>query len=94
MPSDLFTHYLNARDSRPLSKSRLAVLSALSEFLQEHGYSPTVREIAENLQFRSHASVHAHLDALSMAGLLTRRPRSARSWLVTERGQQELASAC
>lgn len=81
-----FREYLdrrNVRRTRFMSHSRLTVLLNLSSFIAEHGYGPSVRELTERLQRRSHSSVHTHLDCLCRDGFISRSPGRARSWALT-----------
>ena len=45
-------------------------MNFVNEFVQEHGYSPSVREIGEAVGLRSTASVSYHLQALQAKGIL------------------------
>ena len=46
------------------------IMNFVNEFVQEHGYSPSVREIGEAVGLRSTASVSDHLQALQAKGIL------------------------
>ena len=46
----------------------------LVEYVDGHGYPPTVREIGEKVGLASPSTVHAHLANLERAGLLKRDP--------------------
>lgn len=46
------------------------IMNFVNEFVQEHGYSPSVREIGEAVGLRSTASVSYHLQALQAKGFL------------------------
>lgn len=46
------------------------IMNFVNEFVQEHGYSPSVREIGEAVGLRSTASVSYHLQALQAKGIL------------------------
>lgn len=46
------------------------ILKFVNEFVQENGYSPSVREIGEAVGLRSTASVSYHLQALQAKGFL------------------------
>jgi len=52
------------------------ILRFVNQFIQENGYSPSVREIGEGVGLRSTASVSYHLQALQSKGLL--RPAGAK----------------
>ena len=51
----------------------------LVEYVDGHGYPPTVREIGEAVGLASPSTVHAHLANLERAGLLTRDPTKPRA---------------
>ena len=55
--------------SRTSNKAEL-ILNYVNQFVQENGYSPSVREIGEAVGLRSTASVSYHLQALQAKGLL------------------------
>jgi repressor LexA len=49
------------------------------EYVDRHGYPPTVREIGEAVGLASPSTVHAHLANLERAGLLKRDPTKPRA---------------
>ncbi|MBA2332573.1 MAG: transcriptional repressor LexA [Actinobacteria bacterium] len=51
----------------------------LVEYVDGHGYPPTVREIGEAVGLASPSTVHAHLANLERAGLLKRDPSKPRA---------------
>ena len=51
----------------------------LVEYVDRHGYPPTVREIGEAVGLSSSSTVHAHLAALQDKGYLTRDPTKPRA---------------
>ena len=51
----------------------------LVEYVDRHGYPPTVREIGEAVGLASPSTVHAHLANLERAGLLHRDPTKPRA---------------
>ena len=51
----------------------------LAEYVDEHGYPPTVREIGDAVGLASPSTVHAHLANLERAGLLRRDPTKPRA---------------
>ena len=54
---------------RTSDKAQL-IVDYVNQFIQENGYSPSVREIGEAVGLRSTASVSYHLQALQAKGLL------------------------
>ncbi len=57
----------------------------LVEYVDRHGYPPTVREIGEAVGLASPSTVHAHLANLERAGLLKRDPTKPRALELTGR---------
>jgi repressor LexA len=51
----------------------------LVEYVDDHGYPPTVREIGDAVGLASPSTVHAHLANLERAGLLRRDPTKPRA---------------
>ena len=65
----------------------------LADYVDEHGYPPTVREIGDAVGLASPSTVHAHLANLERAGLLRRDPTKPRAIeLVGRRREAEPAS--
>ena len=63
---------------RPTKKQR-ELLSFINAFIQEHGYSPSYREIMYGLNYTSVATVALHVGNLIKRGHLRKRDHSARS---------------
>jgi repressor LexA len=55
------------------------IWSFLLDYVDRHGYPPTVREIGEAVGLASPSTVHAHLANLERAGLLRRDPTKPRA---------------
>ena len=55
----------------------------LVEYVEDHGYPPTVREIGDAVGLASPSTVHAHLANLERAGLLKRDPTKPRALELT-----------
>jgi repressor LexA len=51
----------------------------LVEYVDDHGYPPTVREIGDAVGLASPSTVHAHLANLDRAGLIRRDPTKPRA---------------
>jgi repressor LexA len=71
-----------------VTERQRAILEFLREFVDEHGYPPTVREIGEAVGLRSPSTVHAHLAQLERAGLLRRDPTKPRALELTDRRRE------
>ena len=63
---------------RPTRKQK-AILDYIESYINEHGYSPSYREIKDALGYKSVASVAIHIDNLIKRGHLVKRDYSARS---------------
>src|SRR5438067_12815540 len=65
----------------------------LVDYVDRHGYPPTVREIGDAVGLASPSTVHAHLANLERAGLLKRDPTKPRALELTGRGRTAAAAA-
>lgn len=63
---------------RPTKKQQ-ELLVYIAEFITEHGYSPSYREIMAGLNYTSVATVALHVGSLIKRGHVRKRDRSARS---------------
>ena len=63
----------------------------LVDYVDRHGYPPTVREIGDAVGLASPSTVHAHLANLERAGLLKRDPTKPRALELSGRGRREPA---
>lgn len=54
----------------PLTKKQREVLDYIERFIQERGYTPSYREIAEGLGLSSPSTVHQHVQALCEKGVI------------------------
>jgi SOS-response transcriptional repressor LexA len=63
---------------RPTKKQQ-ELLTFIGNFITEHGYSPSYREIMTGLNYTSVATVALHVNSLIKRGHLAKRDRSARS---------------
>ncbi|HEY7707646.1 MAG TPA: transcriptional repressor LexA [Gaiellaceae bacterium] len=68
-----------------MTERQRAILEYLHEYVDEHGYPPTVREIGEAVGLRSPSTVHAHLAQLERAGALKRDPTKPRAIELADR---------
>lgn len=63
---------------RPTKKQR-ELLTFIEQFIGEHGYSPSYREIMTGLNYTSVATVALHINNLIKRGHVRKRDHSARS---------------
>lgn len=68
---------------RPTKKQR-ELLTYIDQFIAEHGYSPSYREIMNGLSYTSVATVALHVNNLIKRGHLRKRDYSARSLEVVD----------
>jgi len=64
--------------SRSTMKQK-ALLDFVDQFIAEHGYGPSYREIMRALDYKSVSTVAIHVDGLIEKGYLRKRDNSARS---------------
>lgn len=62
-----------------LTKKQKSILDYLVSFFQDHGYMPTYREIAEEFNLSSPASIHQYIKALEDKGYISTSRNEARS---------------
>lgn len=73
---------------RPTKKQK-ELLDYIQSFIDEHGYSPSYREIMNGLQYTSVATVALHVSNLIKRGHLRKRDHSARSLEVVQYGVKQ-----
>ena len=71
-----------------MTRRQKAVYECITEFIEEKGYGPTVREVCERLGLSSPSTVHVHLKALEDKGLINRDPLKSRSITIPNSGHQ------
>ena len=55
-----------------LYRRQKQILEYLRQYIQKHGYSPTLQQIADALGVHSLATVHEHLQAMAKKGIIRR----------------------
>ena len=63
----------------PLTKRQREILDYLNEFIQRHGYAPSLEEIGRKFSLSSLATVHKHLTNLQEKGFIKRAWNRSRS---------------
>jgi repressor LexA len=76
-----------------LTARQQEIWNYLVEYVDQHGYPPTVREIGEHVGLASPSTVHAHLANLERAGLLRRDPTKPRALELIGRERREVEAA-
>jgi repressor LexA len=74
-----------AERSEVLTPRQRQIWDYVVDYVDGHGYPPTVREIGEAVGLASPSTVHAHLANLERAGLLRRDPTKPRALELTGR---------
>tara|TARA_Y100001949_G_scaffold171525_1_gene174126 strand:+ start:6211 stop:6816 length:606 start_codon:yes stop_codon:yes gene_type:complete len=64
---------------QPLTKRQREILDYLDEFIQQHGYAPSLEEIGRRFSLSSLATVHKHLTNLQEKGFIRRAWNRSRS---------------
>ena len=68
---------------KSLTKRQKQVLSFVEGFIKKFDYAPSYREIAENFNYKSTATVFEHIEILNAKGYLKKDPTMARSLQIT-----------
>src|SRR5947207_4951684 len=76
-----------------LTPRQRQIWDCLVDYVDQHGYPPTVREIGEAVGLASPSTVHAHLANLERAGLLRRDPTKPRALELIGRERREAQPA-
>ena len=64
---------------QPLTKRQREILDYLNEFIQQHGYAPSLEEIGQRFGLSSLATVHKHMTNLESKGFIKRSWNRSRS---------------
>ena len=64
---------------QPLTKRQREILDYLNEFIEQHGYAPSLEEIGRRFGLSSLATVHKHLTNLQDKGFIRRAWNRSRS---------------
>lgn len=77
---------------QPLTKRQREILDYLQDFIQRHGYAPSLEEIGRRFNLSSLATVHKHLTNLQDKGFIRRSWNRSRSveLLAAPTGQRAL----
>jgi repressor LexA len=68
-----------SRPVQPLTKRQREILDYLNEFIQQHGYAPSLEEVGRRFNLSSLATVHKHLTNLQEKGFIRRAWNRSRS---------------
>ncbi|MFA5317215.1 MAG: transcriptional repressor LexA [Dehalococcoidales bacterium] len=70
----------------PVSRKRQRILGFISDFLNDRGYAPTVRDIVRGCDISTSSVVQYHLDILEREGHIQRDPQVFRSIRLSQVG--------
>ena len=80
-------------DSAGLTRRQRAILEAIRSSIEERGYPPSVREIADGVGLTSSSSVAYQLTTLEKLGYLRRDPNRPRALVVSDAPDTSVVSA-
>lgn len=73
-----------------LTKRQRVIFNFIRSKIEDRGFGPTIREIAEEMDFASPNGVMCHLKALEKKGLINRTSNKSRSIVLTDEVAEEL----
>jgi len=73
-----------------LTKRQQTIFNFIRSRIEDRGYGPTIREIADEMGFKSPNGVICHLTALQKKGLINRTNNRSRSIVLTDEVAEEL----
>ena len=62
-----------------LNEREFQILDAIKDYIEQNGFSPTVRELCEIVGLKSSSTVHNHLNKLESKGFITKMGNSPRT---------------
>lgn len=63
------------------TQRRAEIMEFISDYIDEHGYAPTITEISDAVGLASKSTTHSHLQWLIAEGRLVQTPRG---WIPTK----------
>lgn len=73
------------RDKNKLSEKQRNILRFMEQYVDQHGFPPTIREIGNAISIQSTSVVNYNLNKLSAAGYISREPQAARGLRLTDK---------
>ncbi|MDN8592050.1 hypothetical protein Q0V21_25210 [Paenibacillus sp. 11B] len=80
-----------AISDKPLTRRQQEIYDFIADFIDQHRYGPTIREIADAFMITSASTVHGVLDRLIIKGCLTRTPNGPRTLALTDKSCKKIA---
>lgn len=71
---------------RAVTKRQREVLHFIAGYINEHGISPTTREVNDGIGTTSSSTGHLHIQSLAIHGLIEHQPHRPRSIRITDKG--------
>ena len=68
-----------------ISNRQMQILTFIDDYIQENGYSPTVREIRDGVGLYSSSTVHNHISILKEKGYIEKVESAPRTIRVLKR---------
>lgn len=75
---------------KPLSRRQQEIYDFIADFIDSHGFSPTIREVAHAFMISSVSTVHGIVDRLISKGYLTRLPNGPRTLALTDKSGKKI----
>ncbi|MGF6357118.1 repressor LexA [Paenibacillus sp. 4624] len=73
---------------KALSRRQQDVYDFIRFFIEDNGYAPTIREIADGIMLASSSTVHSHVNSLIRKGYLTNSSGGVRTLVLTKKGKR------
>lgn len=80
-----------ASNRKTPTRAEHQVLTFIAQFINQHGYGPSYREIMAGCGYSTLSAVSLHVDALVHLGYLQKKERGARSLSLTEKAKNPKA---
>ena len=77
--TDVHNHRYKQMTSDLMSERRKSIIRFISQYQMQHGYAPSLREVAKAMRLKSPSSVLNHLRVLEKGGVVARTPKQPRS---------------
>lgn len=81
-----------ASNRKAPTKAEHQVLAFIAQFINQHGYGPSYREIMAGCGYSTLSAVSLHVDALVQLGYLEKKERGARSLSLTDKAKNPKAA--
>lgn len=76
--------------ARFLNKRQLGVLKTLHDYIEAHGYAPTLQELAQKSGVKASSTMHEHLENLEIMGYIKKIPHVKRGMRVVKEAYQRV----